>query len=137
MDRDHEQRAPTVAAVLFVLVALGCGAAPTATPLPSTALAQPAALECETESFPCVFADVPANVRAETERLADEAVRLVNDGASNDELVAWLDSEESVAEVEGDSDAVRFRPVGGRGVWIIRGAPLAPSSRGLAADALA
>jgi hypothetical protein len=111
---------PVVAALLvvFALVVAGCGGAgPTATPSPS---AQPQPLECDVEAFPCSFAEVEQDVRAETERLVDEATRRVIEGASSEELVAWLDSEPTVAEVDGDADSIRFRPTGGRGVWISR-----------------
>jgi hypothetical protein len=64
--------------------------------------------------------------------LAAEATRLVNEGATNEEVVAWLDHEESVAEVEGDSDSIRFRPIGGRGVWVTRSIPTAAQRTGLA-----
>lgn len=114
----HKFLAPRLPAVVgLVLVVAGCGgAAPNGTaPPPSSA---PSALECETEAFPCTFADVPDDVRAETERLATEVSTKIADGATHDELVAWLDSQASVAEVEGDADAVRFRPAGGRAVWL-------------------
>lgn len=135
MDRDQERRTPTALAVLLILVALGCSSGPAATQSPSPS---PAALECETGAFPCTFDDVADEVRTDTERLTAEATRRVNDGVTNDELVAWLDSEESVAEVEGDSDAVRFRPTGGRGVWVVRpDSALGPTSRGSQALAYA
>lgn len=107
----------TAVAVVLLVCLVGCGGAPpnpTAAP-PSSA---PSALECETTTYPCTFAEVAEDVRTETERLAAEATRRLTDGASNDELVAWLDSEPSVAEVDGDADSVRFRTTGGRGVWL-------------------
>lgn len=129
MHRDHQRRTPAVLAVLLVLLALGCSASPTATQLPPPP--PPASLECETGAFPCTFDDIADDVRAETERLAAEATARITEGATNDELVAWLDSEERVAEVEGDLDAVRFRPVGGRGVWVVRpDSASEPTSRG-------
>ena len=76
-------------------------------------------------------------MRDETERLAAESIRRVNDGASNEDLVVWLDSEDSVAEVDGDSDSVRFRPVGGRGVWITRRTAAGPAPTGLISGAVA
>lgn len=139
MHRQFEPRTlavvAVVAVVLVLIVAACAGAPPTATQLASPP--PPTPLECEAQAFPCTFAEVPEDVRAETERLAAEATNRITAGATNDELVAWLLTESKVAEVEGDPDAVRFRPLGGRGVWIVRRAEPAPVPAALAADAVA
>jgi len=119
----------------FVAAAIaGCGGAPAGST--STASSTPPTpLECESAAYPCAFADVGDDARAETERLAAEATRQFNEGATNDAVVAWLRAQASVAEVEGDADAIRFRPAGGRGVWIVPppiAAPQAVAYRALA-----
>ena len=110
--------APALAAVLILLIA-GCGSGGTpATSSPSPV--PPSALDCQDEAYPCAFSEVADAVRIETDRLASEAARRIEEGATNDEVVAWLDSEPLVAEVEGDADSIRFRPTGGRPVWVTR-----------------
>jgi hypothetical protein len=108
---------------VFILQACAPGS-PTAT-LPATAVPEqslfpPQALDCESASYPCTFTEVSESVRVETERLASEAAARMADGATNDDIVAWLDSEAHVEEVEGDADSIRFRPSDGRAVWITR-----------------
>jgi hypothetical protein len=126
------------ASAIFVVLAISAGCA--GAPPPPTAgptSAAPTSLECETQGFPCTFAGVSEQVRAETERLTAEATRRMADGATNDAVVTWLASESSVAEAEGDADAIRFRPVDGRGVWLTRRLEGASASVALASSATA
>lgn len=112
-------RLPVALWSFFVAAAvIGCGGAPSGSAAP-TSITPLTPLECESASYPCAFADVADDVRAETERLVTEAASRINDGATNDAVVTWLRAQASVAEVEGDADAIRFRPAGGRGVWIV------------------
>jgi len=124
-------------AVLLVAVAVAaCGGTPSASTPPAASI-PPTTLECEEGAFPCAFADVGEDVRAETERLAAEATRRIDEGATNDEVVAWLRTEAAIAEVEGDSDAIRFRPEAGRGVWVVRPPEAAPGAVAPRTDAVA
>ena len=137
MHRHIESWTATVAAVLLALIPAACGGVPPAATTQVTSSAQAEILECEAQAFPCAFADVAADVRAETERLATEAADRITAGATNDEMVAWLDSEPSVAEADGDADSVRFRPTGGRGVWLTRRRAPADAPSALSPQAMA
>ncbi len=135
MHRQHRAvSAPAIALVVVLLAACSAGT-PAATPSPTAVPAS--SLECEDAAYPCAFVDVPDSVRVETERLVSEATDRIADGATNDELVAWLDAEPLVEEVEGDADSVRFRPTGGRAVWITRRRESAPVPTALTAGAVA
>ena len=137
MHRHVESWMTTVAALLLALVLAACGGTPPAATTPVAPSQQSQILECEAQAFPCAFADVAADVRDETERLATEAANRITAGATNDEIVAWLDSEPGVAETDGDADSVRFRPTGGRGVWITRRRAATDAPSGLSRQAMA
>jgi len=103
-----------VGGLAFALLA-GCGSAPTMTPLGATT-------ECGASAYPCDWADVPSDVIEETVRLNGEARTRIGGGASYTEVADWLRTQPGVATVEADGDALRFRPVGGRPMWIISAA---------------
>jgi hypothetical protein len=65
---------------------------------------------------------VPSEVIAETERLTGEARSRIQGGATYGEVADWLRTQPKLASVEADADALRFRPVGGRPMWIVAAA---------------
>ncbi len=75
--------------------------------------------ECGAPDYPCDWADVPDATIDVTQRLTDEARARVVAGGSFADVAAWLQSQPGVATVESDDHAVRFRPVGGRAVWVV------------------
>ena len=75
--------------------------------------------ECGAPDYPCDWADVPDATIDLTQRLTDEARARVVAGGSFADVAAWLQSQPGVATVESDDHAVRFRPVGGRAVWVV------------------
>ena len=60
--------------------------------------------------------------------LGDEALALMEGGASTNDAAAWLDTQTDVAEVKWDDAAIWFRPEGGAGIWILRQAAVSPEA---------
>jgi hypothetical protein len=87
-----------------------------------------AALECEIEGYPCSLTEVPSEILERSDRLSDEAVDMFAAGAARGEVDAWLNSQEGMADVESDDQAVWFRLDGGRGTWILRSSALGTRS---------
>ena len=78
-----------------------------------------AELECEVEGYPCSLAEVPVAIRERSELLANEALAMMENGASMAEVRSWLNEQEGLAEIMSDDLALRFRLEGGRGTWVL------------------
>jgi hypothetical protein len=85
--------------------------------LPAAANAE---LECDVEGYPCSLAEVPAAIRERSQFLANEALAMIENGASMAEVRAWLNDQEGMVEIMSDDLALRFRLEGGRGTWVLR-----------------
>lgn len=97
-------------------------------------------LECGLPDYPCAWSGVPSAIVERTLALRDEAVVRLDGGADPAEVEQWLEGLDDVAEAQSHAVALRYRVVGGRGVWIyLDGAlqsgpnPDASGRRGLAA----
>lgn len=107
--------APVIVRIVAILLMAGtallagCGA-PATPPLP--------ALDCEREGYPCTFAEVPLAVIERSLELAAAAGSMFEAGASVDEVIAFLEAEDGVAEVDHDGSAVEFRLTEGRPVVV-------------------
>jgi len=77
-------------------------------------------LECEVRGFPCSLSEVPIAVLERGDALGDEALTMLQGGASTSEAATWLDAQADVAEVAWDDVAIWFRLQGGAGIWILR-----------------
>ena len=75
--------------------------------------------ECGRKGYPCSLSDVPLEVLERSDALGDSAVTLLVDGSSTAEVVARLQAEDGMAEVQSDDGAIRFRLGGGRATWIM------------------
>jgi hypothetical protein len=101
-------------------------------------------LECEVEGYPCTLAEVPDEIRERSLSLANEALAMIANGASMDEVRDWLNQQDGMVEIMSDDLALRFRLEGGRGTWIFRKEALSdpgpgttvPASVGLGAETL-
>jgi len=78
-----------------------------------------AEFECEVEGYPCSLAEVPVAILERSELLANEALAMLENGASMAEVRAWLNDQEGMAEIMSDDLALRFRLEGGRGTWVL------------------
>ncbi len=85
-------------------------------------------LECEVRGYPCSLSEVPIAVLEHGDALGDEALTMLEGGASTNEAATWLDAQADVAEVEWDNAAIWFRLQGGAGIWILREGAFSPAS---------
>jgi len=92
-------------------------------------------LECEVEGYPCSLAEVPDEILERSQFLADEALAMIENGASMDEARDWLNQQDGMVEIMSDNLALRFRLEGGRGTWILREETLADPGPGTPAPA--
>jgi hypothetical protein len=92
-------------------------------------------LECEVEGYPCTLAEVPDEILERSQFLADEALAMIESGASMDEVRAWLDEQDGMVDIMSDDLALRFRLEGGRGTWILTKEALADQGTGTPAPA--
>ncbi len=88
-------------------------------PDPNVPAALEAELECEVEGYPCSLAEVPEEILERSQLLADEALAMIEGGASMDEARDWLNQQEGMVDIMSDDLALRFRLEGGRGTWIL------------------
>lgn len=84
-------------------------------------------LDCEAGGYPCSLSEVPLDVLARGEQLADAATTMIEGGASIADAQAYLQAQDGVVEVASSEVALRFRLDGGRDVWILLGDALAPA----------
>lgn len=81
-------------------------------------------LECEIVGYPCSYADVPLEIIEATLSRTDDILDMLKGGSTNEEVADWLEAQDDIAEVQRDAFALRFRPEGGRAVWISGPDPL-------------
>lgn len=86
-------------------------------------------LECGSAEHPCSYSEVPIEVIQRTLELESDALDMLAEGATTDDVAAALEAQADVAEVQSDGFAVRFRVDGGRGMWILREGAFATRSR--------
>jgi hypothetical protein len=82
-------------------------------------------LSVKSKDTPCSLNEVPVEIRERSQFLADEALSMIENGASTAEVRAWLNEQEGMVEIMSDDLALRFRLEGGRGTWILRKEALA------------
>ena len=118
------------AVIVFSLVLAACGSDSTSTTEPAGESGGSVDLECAVKGYPCSLAEVPLEILERTDALGEEALAMIEGGASTAEAAAWLDDQADLAEVQWDDLAVRFRLDGGRELWLLtqgalgtRGAP--------------
>jgi hypothetical protein len=83
-------------------------------------------LECEARDYPCALSEVSLAVLERGDALGDEALAMLEAGASSADAAAFLESQSDVAEVMWDDAVIWFRPTDGVGTWILREAAFAP-----------
>ncbi len=109
-------------------------AAQTAPPPPPKPAPVP---KCETEGYPCTWAEVASEIVERTDDLAREGLGRMADGAAVPEVAGWLASQGDVEAVMTDGRMVRFRLAGGRPVWVTEALPESFDTRGFASPAFA
>ena len=94
-------------------------------------------LDCVAESYPCSFAEVPIAILERSISLGEQAAGMLRAGATTAATAAWLEGQQEMAEVNSDATAIRFRPEGGREIWIFTEEALgSPQADAGAADAV-
>lgn len=127
---ENSARQRTVSLLLsagIAVTAVACGS-DSSGPGPGPGPGGDATLECEDRGYPCSLAEVPIAVLERGDALGDEALGMLDGGASTGEAAAWLDDQADVAEVEWDDVAIWFRPEGGAGIWILREGAFSPEA---------
>ncbi len=128
----ERRKAPLLVAIGIAVTTVSCesGSDSPLEPGPDTNL------ECEARGYPCSLSEVPIAVLERGDALGDEALTMLEGGASTNDAATWLDAQADVAEVVWDDAAIWFRPEGGAGIWILRESAFSPESRtGVAAAA--
>ncbi len=99
-------------AILLALSAalLAACSAPATPPLPQ--------LACELEGYPCTYAEVPLEVIERSLSLAEEAGMMLENAATIDEVLAFLQGQSDLASAIDYGHAVEFRVEGGMPVVI-------------------
>jgi hypothetical protein len=131
---------PLLLAAAIAVTTAACGSDSPSEPDPGPGPGGNSTLECELRGYPCSLSEVPLAILERGDALGDEALAMLEAGASTTDAAAWLDGQPDVAEVEWDEAAIWFRPEGGTGIWIlgegafspefVRGAaPSTPSAR--------
>lgn len=105
--------------LVFVIVLAACSTLQTPPP-------PEIELECQQKSYPCSFAEVSKDILERTNTLSDEVAGMLESGKSTSEAVTWLETQEGIAEVQSDAEAIRFRLEGGRAVWVVKEESLYP-----------
>lgn len=78
-----------------------------------------APFDCERDGYPCTWSDVGRGTLDESDRIADDVLEMLDEGASVADAVAFLDAMPGVAEIESSDVAIRFRLRGGRPTWVL------------------
>lgn len=74
---------------------------------------------CEERGFPCRQSEVPDEVQRKT-LIATTGATLIAKATSLEEAASWLESRDDIAEVDADSEGLRFRFENGRPGWVFR-----------------
>jgi hypothetical protein len=121
--------------VLGAFVALaGCGGDGTGMPEESPAGSDDGlSLACEQGQYACSWSAVSPAVVSRSVALGEQAAARLKDGASTVEVAAWLEQNESLAELQYDDGLMRIRLPGGRPVWIAKASRLQPGAAAPAA----
>ena len=69
---------------------------------------------CGGEGYPCTFAEAPIEVIERSLELSEEVVTRLEDGATYEEVGAFLTGEEGMADVTVDGPVIGFRLENGR-----------------------
>ncbi|MGH7587252.1 MAG: hypothetical protein ACRELU_01535 [Gemmatimonadota bacterium] len=108
-----------------IVVTLSCGSDSPSGPDTEGPIQQ-SQLECEERGFPCSLSEVPIEILERGDALGNEALAMLEAGASTADAVAFLESQADMTEVEWDETAIWFRLEGGAGVWILREGAFSP-----------
>ena len=73
--------------------------------------------QCRIEGYPCSLSEVSPEARALSLQYADDVRDRLTAGDSYEEVVAWLETQDDIVDVIGDSTALRFRVEGGTAKW--------------------
>ena len=117
------------------LLVTGCPEDPTAVPGDTTA-AEPTELDCNLREIPCALSDVPIAVLERSDELGDDVTDLLTNGMTLMEAWDWIEAQQDVVDAQADDNALRFRVDGGRDVWVLTQAALAPAIGDLPAPPL-
>lgn len=98
--------------IAFAVASCGAGSADETTGAGSDAI------ECGSADHPCALSEVPIATIRRTLELGEEAGAIIRDGGTTADAAAMLESENAMADVTHDDDALRFRLDGGRELWI-------------------
>ncbi|MEZ0332774.1 MAG: hypothetical protein ACAI18_02100 [Gemmatimonadales bacterium] len=120
------RQSPLLLAAAIVVTTAACGSDSLSEPGPDPG--GNSTLECESRGYPCSLSEVPIAVLERGDALRDEALAMLEAGGSTGDAAAWLEGQADVAEVEWDETAIWFRPEGGTGIWILRGAAFGSAS---------
>jgi len=85
------------------------------------------ALDCEAQAYPCALAEVTAAALTRGEDLTDQALAMIEGGASLAEALDWLMTQDGVVDGQTSRTALRFRLDGGRDIWILSADALSPN----------
>lgn len=100
--------------VFFIFVLLLVGACSSSGS--SSGNAEPGA-DCQTGGYPCSPADVSPEARELSHQYVDAVRERLDAGESFEDVTAWLQSQEDIADAVGDAVALRFRVEGGSALW--------------------
>ncbi|HMB92003.1 MAG TPA: hypothetical protein VKP65_14205 [Rhodothermales bacterium] len=77
-----------------------------------------AQLNCEQEGYPCRLSQVDSAILERSDQLGDEVLRMLNNGQTLADALAWIQTEDGVVEADADDASLRFRLEGGRPTWV-------------------
>ncbi len=86
------------------------------------------ALACEQGHYACSWSGVGLSTIERSIALGEQAAAKLGSGASTAEVGAWLETSETLAEIQYDDGLIRFRLQGGRPVWLGKSSRLAPGA---------
>jgi hypothetical protein len=97
----------------LALATAACGSDSPSEPNPRTPL------ECEARDYPCSLSEVSLAVLERGDALGDQAMAMLEAGASTEDAAGFLESQADMAEVEWDDAAIWYRLEDGLGHWIL------------------
>ena len=116
-----------LATLFAALVLASCSSPDTTPPGTDNPNQEPTELACESEGYPCTFAEVERSVIERSIALAEEAADMF-DTQTGAEVLAWLAAQPGVVAASGDFAAVQFRLEGGRPTTVLGPAALGGSA---------